>query len=345
MSINIPKIPNAVTPFVPKEISSALGQAGTLANQTKSLANQVKGIHSLKDAASAASNIGAFAKQIGLIKPNGKSDPKTAGIIKPTPYEPTEFSVDNFLANIKAQGLSRSSRFKVLFNFNTTNPNSNIKKMIGIENNQINPFLNLMCEAAEFPGRTIDTVDAVVYGPAYRMATGSTYQEVTLTLLCDQALNQKRVFDEWMDYINPRETFDLNYRDNYACSTQIIQYTDTGEQAYGAELIESYPTSVASLTSSWSDDQFHKVQVTFCYRYWKPIDIKPKTIQSKSKKTTSTDGDGLETVNVNGDPRSAFEKINDSIRNAKTNIVGGIIQSAASKIEPSVDSIRSIIRQ
>lgn len=166
-----------------------------------------------------------------------------------------KFSISSFLSNIeRVNGLAKTNRFMVDFS--------------GLANTEENRNLTMMCESVEFPGRTLEFTEAVVYGPAYKMPYASTYQEITLTFLCDRFLNQKAVFDNWMNVINPISNFDFNYRNNYTIDMKITQYDELGNETYICQLIEAYPVSVAPLTASWQDDQFHKVQVTMSYRYW-----------------------------------------------------------------------------
>ena len=113
-----------------------------------------------------------------------------------------------------------------------------------------------------------------------------------------------------MDYINPvydattkrpAGGFDFEYRDNYTQAVQIIQYSDNGDPTYICELMEAYPIAVAPLTTDWSNDQYHKVQVTMCYRYWRekpPELLEPNNgssiIPSASSRTISGALAGLE---------------------------------------------------
>ena len=84
-----------------------------------------------------------------------------------------------------------------------------------------------------------------------------------------------------MNKINPTDSFNFEYRDNYITTVEILQYDDLGNTVYECILHEAYPTSIQSMPSTWADDQFQKVQVTMCYRYWTSEQVN-KTIQSKS---------------------------------------------------------------
>ena len=257
--------------------------------QVKSLLNQYKNIHNIGDVVSAAKNTFTLAKKffgthsrpgngklpgVGYIRPSGERladippDVNTNGV----------FNVNKFISKTNASGLARASRFKV--KFKTPANLTGIINMEGVE---------LMCDAAEFPGRTFNTNDSRIYGSTFKTPNASIFNEVNFTILCDQNLTEKFIFDMWMNYINPSSglkeaAFDFEYRDNYTQEVEIIQYSDTGHQTYICKLMEAYPTIVAPITTDWSNDQYHKVQVTMCYRYWTEatVDIPEKTGRVKS---------------------------------------------------------------
>lgn len=191
-------------------------------------------------------------------------------------------SPDTFIANVNApkrQSLARSSRFNV--EIQLPYKISDVFKAYGHDAESLQFF----CEAAEFPGRSLDVTDFRIYGPSFKMPTKTTFNEITMTFLCDAHMTQKVLFDDWMDYINPTyrgfdtgESYDMEYRDNYVSSIYIKQYNelyDVGLESnrltYMAELVEAYPISVTALQTNWADDNFHRVQVTFSFYEWKGL--------------------------------------------------------------------------
>jgi hypothetical protein len=64
-------------------------------------------------------------------------------------------------------------------------------------------------------------------------------------------------------------------------------------------LIDAFPISVNQLDLDWSNDNFHKLSVTFAYRYWKNIGaedqakeilVVPDNINSTAQTTYSENG-------------------------------------------------------
>jgi hypothetical protein len=69
----------------------------------------------------------------------------------------------------------------------------------------------------------------------------------------------------------------LTYRDRYATTIGIFQYDEGGDKrpwpalTYGVKLIDAYPISVNQLNLSWTDDNIHRLSVTFAYTQYEPL--------------------------------------------------------------------------
>jgi hypothetical protein len=176
---------------------------------------------------------------------------------------PEIFSISNFISKVNQTSLAKSNKFVVEFGVPSgvlfTPQRGDVAD------------LTYFCESVEFPGRSFATSDMRLYGPTFKSPTMSSYSEVNLTLLCDADLMQKRTFDTWMDYINPKSSFDFNYREDYVTDVIISQLDDAGTISYSSILRECYPLSVNSLTGNWADDNFHRLQVSLTYRYWDTV--------------------------------------------------------------------------
>jgi hypothetical protein len=170
-------------------------------------------------------------------------------------------SISAFLAQNQVTGFAKANRFLVTFNFGNT--------VLGnLTYGDLDRLLTFKCEQAEFPGREFVTTDARIYGPTYKSPNMSSYGDINLTLLCDNALTQKQLFETWMSLINSPYSFDFNYRDSYVAEVTVEQYNEINKESFVCTLREAYPVSVTALSANWADDQVHKLQVTLTYRYW-----------------------------------------------------------------------------
>jgi hypothetical protein len=140
-----------------------------------------------------------------------------------------------------------------------------------------------LCEVAEFPGRGFINIDNVrYYGPSFKMPVQSSYEDITLTFLCRQQSLERQFFDDWMDMINPINTYDFNYRDDYGCQIDIFQYSEyasingvDSDPIYMFSLKQAWPVLVNPQPITWADDQFLRLGVTFTYYKWERPGLDP----------------------------------------------------------------------
>lgn len=145
--------------------------------------------------------------------------------------------------------------------------------------------LSYLCEATEFPGRGFMNVDVRYYGPNQKLPFQSVYEDLNMTFLCRAESLEREFFDNWMNVINPINTFDFNYKDDYKAQIDLFLYSDVSEQIdnslsagdvtndgpipiYKFSIIDAYPILVNAQPVTWADDQFLRLGVTFTYRYW-----------------------------------------------------------------------------
>jgi hypothetical protein len=215
------------------------------------------------------------------------------------------FSPNLFLSNINGKGgPARSNRFEVILpipsyigqsignsflekvlNFPNsifTDVSDTISRAMGTEsdamkssNPSVSRYLALQCEAAELPGRTLETADARVYGPSYKIPYRMQYAETTLTFICTNDFYERKLFDRWMDAIIPPDTnnprFPKSDVSRYMTDIRIIQYDDIVRQIYAVDLIDAFPTGISPQALSWGDDAFHRLSVQFTYQKYRSI--------------------------------------------------------------------------
>jgi hypothetical protein len=177
--------------------------------------------------------------------------------------------------NSRYGGLGKSARFAVRI----APPRTLLAQYSGF----IQDFTYL-CEAAEMPGRGFQSLDVRYYGPNQKLPFQSQYEDTTLTFLCRSESFERQFFDDWMETINPTNTFDFNYRSEYETKVDIIQLAEYGtatgvgpatttatfpKQTYMITLFNAYPTLVNPQPMTWADDQYQRLAVTFTYHKWR----------------------------------------------------------------------------
>lgn len=186
------------------------------------------------------------------------------------PNAPENLQMSDILAKYP-EGLAKSCRFAVRI----TPSSSPFNRMLGASTFMSD--LTYVCEAAELPGRALAGIDLRYYGPTFRLPYQSTYEDVNLTFLVRSDSRERIFFDDWMNLINPIQSWDFSYRVEYAAKIQIFQLSDTNtlkdnptapEATYAITMIDTYPVAISAQPMTWSDDNFQRLIVTFTHDGW-----------------------------------------------------------------------------
>jgi hypothetical protein len=182
----------------------------------------------------------------------------------------TNIGMDDFLAvSDSHEGLAKSARYAVRIL-----PAGNLLNILN--SNGIMRDLTYLCEATEFPGRGLQTVDVRYYGPTFKMPFVTQYEDINMTFLCRTESYEREFFDSWMSTINPVDTYDFSYRSEYNANIDIFQFSDTPDETgnnpkaqYYFSILDAFPVLVNPQPVTWADDQFLRLSVSFTYRRWK----------------------------------------------------------------------------
>lgn len=128
--------------------------------------------------------------------------------------------------------------------------------------------LNLRCENTQLPGRTFATTEQKTYGPIEKYPYLNTYTDIDFTFIVDDDMQQKILFDAWLNFINPLYNNNIRYKQEYATILTVNQYDVTNKLSYSVNLYDAFPISISQMDLDWSGDGYHKLGVTFAYTYW-----------------------------------------------------------------------------
>ena len=129
--------------------------------------------------------------------------------------------------------------------------------------------LSFLCEAAELPGRGFMSTDVRYYGPNFKAPYQSVYEDLNLTFICRDAFEERRFFDDWMNFINPVDSFNFSYKDEYTSTIRLHQFSEIkDESTYSFTFDKAYPILVSPQPATWADDNFHRLTVSFTYVKW-----------------------------------------------------------------------------
>ena len=198
----------------------------------------------------------------------------------------------DFIATVKKENLARQSRFAVIL-YTPTFGNMTADTQSDTESTVVDSsywkLLTLFCEASQIPGMTFLTNPVQTYGETREMPYGRLFDPAMMSFYVDAEMKLKIFFDAWMDYIinggivNQEGTRHVQYYDNYTTTIEILQQDQKDRDVYKTTLYEAYPKAINPMALEYGSRDFHRLQVTFVYKYWKSEII--SNPDSKSEKS------------------------------------------------------------
>jgi len=200
--------------------------------------------------------------------------------------------------------LSLTSQFKVSLHLtdNDTELMGWLRNAGITDNLQISKLFDFYCAETSLPGATFDVTEEIGsrQGVIERFPTKRVYPDVTMTFYVDYDYKLIRLFEEWMNYINPVYTnsgivgasskgqgnaknspdfFRLRYPASYKRIISIVKFerdfnTDKPNQPGGVindvprityRLIDAFPTNIAAMPVTYEGSTITKTIVTFSY--------------------------------------------------------------------------------
>jgi hypothetical protein len=152
--------------------------------------------------------------------------------------------------------------------------------------NSLTRDLIYLCSITDMPGRAFNLQAARYYGPTFAVPFQTVYQSVDFTFLCRNRSYEREFFDNWMTLINPINTYDFNYRDEYAAEIDIFQFGEAAAQGsndlksegggaatapeahYKITLQDAYPYDMHPQPMTWADTDFQTIVISFTYMKW-----------------------------------------------------------------------------
>lgn len=177
---------------------------------------------------------------------------------------PTNLDMNAIQSIIKQYGgLAKTCRFVVQFK---TPP-----ALLSLGYGGLVTDLTYLCEATEFPGRQFLNAEYRTYGPTYKIPFMSEYGDIAMNILCRTDFYERQMFDDWLEIINPGNTWDFNYRNQYAVPLSLFQLSEGENHAakYAFSLLDCFPIAVAAQPATWADDNIQRLNVTFTYTKWR----------------------------------------------------------------------------
>jgi len=165
------------------------------------------------------------------------------------------------------QNLIRSAKFAARF--------LTIPRFLEV-NTEIRRQLMFLCDAIEFPGQTLTALDYRIPGKLkVKIPYLRELNEVNFSFYVSSKVPVYALFNAWIAEISPN-TAQNRFFDELVGEIDLIQLEDTtnalafsvpeANRHMRVKLIDVYPLNVQSMQSTWGDDGYHKVNVSFYFR-------------------------------------------------------------------------------
>lgn len=165
-------------------------------------------------------------------------------------------SIQQFIADIKTKGLSRSNRYSVFFSPPVTFQNTNLLSIM------------LLCDQATLPGASFSTTQNRSFGEFREVPYEKLYDSATFSFYVDKELQVKYMFDQWINSIQDPVTRKFNYYDSYTTDLSIDVQDLVDQTRYTVNMFECYPKSISSIQLDYAAKDIMKVSVSMQYKYW-----------------------------------------------------------------------------
>jgi len=178
----------------------------------------------------------------------------------------SNFNLSQFIGAVREDSLARVNRFEVFI----TPPAG----MIG-KNRSNASAVSLYCEMASLPPVNISTKSFKIFGPTYQRPFSAEYggEGISLTFHVDRDMQVKKFFDDWTATVVDPDTGLVGFQEDYISTISLRQLDEQENVTYELELYEAFPRSVNLLElNNSAQNQTHRLNVLFAYRYWKDVD-------------------------------------------------------------------------
>jgi hypothetical protein len=193
----------------------------------------------------------------------------------------SKFAPDRFRATItNGLGMASQSRFEVDF--------PSIGGMVKVSGGSVNDQStsddrNILCAAAGIPGKQINVMQRGLGVENQQIANGHTMPEVSFSFYLTNSYVMREYFERWMQCVTSQEADKaqhVGYYYNYVKDVKVRQYTRNARKSYTIELIDAYPTNVATIElNSQLQTAPMEMTVSMTYRTYKTTAEKGGLIQ------------------------------------------------------------------
>ena len=205
---------------------------------------------------------------------------------RPTGFNPTEF-----MSSVEEMGgLSRRNRYSM----SITPP-----KTFSVPTGKID-FLAISCL---LPSKQFATTENRMYGFSKNIPYDVTYEPILVTFFNPNDWSTRKFWDEWIDYIQYPDSFNMNYYSRCTGTIEISVYDEETAELnpnnakYTAVLQEAWPERMSAYALGYENSDHGNFEISIRYKQWfeKGTSRHSKAADAGSRNTFTTTTHGRNT--------------------------------------------------
>lgn len=131
------------------------------------------------------------------------------------------------------------------------------------------------CRISEIPGTQHNPITLKFAGREVKYAGQRVFNNLSLTIVNDEAFTVRRGLEAWFEAMNTRETnrskLSAPTSAGYAGVGEVFQYNKKGNKIRGYRFVDLFPVTLAPISLDWSNDgAIEDYTCEFAYQYWEP---------------------------------------------------------------------------
>ena len=172
------------------------------------------------------------------------------------------FQTSEFMTKVEEMGgLSRRNRYSM----SITPP-----KTFSVPSGKI----DFLAQSVLLPSKQFATTENRMYGFSKNIPYDVTYEPILVTMLNPNDWSTRKFWDEWIDYIQYPNSFNMNYYSQCTGTIEISVYDEMEEELnpnnakYTAVLQEAWPERMSAYALGYDNSDLGNFEISIRYKQW-----------------------------------------------------------------------------
>ena len=162
-----------------------------------------------------------------------------------------------------------------LFEMTLTFPGGLLTSAAGLASVIAMNKMKFHCRISEIPGTQHNPITLKFAGREVKYAGQRVFNNLSLTIVNDEAFSVRRGLEAWFEAMNTRESNKSKLSSptfgGYAGIGEVFQYSKKGDKLRGYRFVDLFPVMLAPISLDWSNDgAIEDYTCEFAYQYWEP---------------------------------------------------------------------------